>query len=78
MNGFNAVVRKDPIVAAAPVIDAAPIVRSGIAAPALRATNIVQPVVLRSNNYVSEPYLRTSYLANPVLRTAVNYGSLLY
>ncbi|XP_061400472.1 larval cuticle protein A2B-like [Musca vetustissima] len=50
INGFNAVVRRDPLVAAAPVVAAAPIVK---AAPVVAAAPVVKAAPVVAASYVA-------------------------
>ena len=68
VNGFNAVVRREPLVVAAPVVKAAPVVA---AAPVVKAAPVVAAAPLvRASPFVAAPVVRTA----PFVAAAPTYA----
>ncbi|CAK1545710.1 unnamed protein product [Leptosia nina] len=71
VNGFNAVVRKEPLVAAAPAVVAEPVVPARIAAAPVAAAPLVAAPVARYTAAYTAPVAYSAYTA-PVARVAYN------
>ncbi|XP_065371140.1 larval cuticle protein A2B-like [Calliphora vicina] len=67
INGFNAVVRREPLVVAAPVVKAAPVVAAPAAVPFSYAS---APVVQHSAPLVAGPAVVKTTFASPVISYA--------